>query len=151
MKKGIELIVTILIVAVAVVVGVKMFVHNKEAKYAATAVPYVEKVVPEISKWDAATVKKYMAEETLSKLSDEKIEQILASLSRLGALKKVGKPVFQSADTYKTKGGKEVTTVAYKVSTEYEQGAAEISIGLLANGDSYQIENFNFSSPLLSK
>lgn len=149
MKKAVSLIAIIAVLAVLVFAGVKFYMHQKSSQYAKTAVPYVKMVIPEISKWDPAIVRKYMPAEALAGTSQEKMDKILAYLSKLGGLKTMQEPVFSGEDNTVMYSGKPHTMLTYKVNVEYDKGAAVFTIGLLHLGNNFQVHNFNINSKAL--
>lgn len=151
MKKILLIAVVVPLVVVFLVFGIKIFTHYKSLEYENTAVPYVKMVIPEISKWDADIIRGYMATEVLAGISGENFQKIVTSLAKLGALKSFQEPEFSSADSFKTKSGVQIKIVTYKISAEYEKGAAVITIGLLENGSSFQVHNFNVNPEALNQ
>lgn len=141
---------TILVLGLSVVAGIKIYMNHKSSQYRGTAVPYLKKVVPEISKWDTEIIKEYMPPESLKGTSEERVSKIVESLSRLGDLKKFEEPDF-AGETIIASSGIEKKIVAYEIDAEYEKGDAVITIGLIDRGHSFQINNFNINSPVLSE
>jgi predicted P-loop ATPase/GTPase len=140
-----------LVVAVGVFSGIKAFKHYKSDQYAATAVPYIKRVVPEISRWNPEVTKRYMLPESLGKTPDDKIDKIVRSLSRLGALVHMDEPQFSSEDSSVVIAGSPATIVTYDVNLEYEKGSAVMTLGLLARGNDFQVQNFNVQSQALAQ
>lgn len=138
-------------VAASIFFGLKVYNHYKAKEYAATAVPYLKRVVPEISRWDVAVIREYMPAETLARIPDDKIRKIVDSLSRLGALKHMGEPVFSSVDSSAVVADKPATLVIYDVDLQYEKGNAVMTLSLLPHGKSYQVQNFNVQSKALAR
>lgn len=129
--------------------GIKIYTHYKSSQYAETAVPYVKMVVPEISKWDPAIIKKYMSNDSLSDIPQEKMDKVLAYLSKLGGLKKMDEPEFSGEDSNVMISDRQQTIVTYKIKVEYENGSAVFTIALLNQGQDFQVQNFNINSKAL--
>jgi len=123
----------------------------QSAKYADTAIPYMEKVLPQISSWDANTVKQYMAPEVLQSVSTTDLENLMAALSKIGQLKSIGKFSFKnkaSGDNVQFTDG---TVITYEVEAEYSTGTAMVRLRLLERAGSYQVFHFNFQSAALAR
>ncbi|MCK4503767.1 MAG: hypothetical protein KAU22_12095 [Desulfuromonadales bacterium] len=120
------------------------------SKYADTAIPYMEEVLPQISTWDADIVRQYMAPEVLQTVTAENLKNLMAALSKIGELKSISKFSFQnevSGDNVQFVGG---TVITYEVEAEYSSGATVVTIRLLLRDDSYQVYHFNFQSQALA-
>ena len=135
-----------LVIALLVFAGIKIFVAYQSSLYRETAVPFVKATVPEISRWDVATIKSFMPEDVLENTPEEKIVEIVDYLSRLGRLKEMGEPTYSSLDTYRTKSGKEMTLLTYTVDTKYENGDGVFSMSLLVNNGSFKVFSFKINS-----
>jgi hypothetical protein len=142
-KKVFSLACFIVVAAVLIFSGIKFYQHKLVSQYENTAVPYVKMVVPEISKWDSEIIKKYMTADSLSRITQEKMDKILVSLSKLGRLKNMKEPVFSSKDF--TSGVKKIL-ITYNIDVEYENGEAVFSIGLIDEGNDFLVQNFNVNT-----
>ena len=111
--------------------------------------PYLKMVVPELSKWDPEIIKSYMTSQSLQGTSEEKLVTIVSYLSKLGNLERMEDPEFLQVDVVRTNDYSEINIVTYKIGAQYENGDAVISIGLLDQGGSFRIHNFNFNSEIL--
>lgn len=151
MKKVLVPLVIALVVVPSAFFGVKAFNHYKSEQYAATAIPYIRQVVPEISRWDPALIKRYLSPASRAQTPDEKIDKIVHYLSRLGPLVQMGKPRFVSEDSSVYVAGVQATIVNYDVDLEYEKGSAVMTLGLLAGKDGFQLQNFNIQSQALAQ
>jgi hypothetical protein len=123
--------------------------RQKESQYEATAVPYLKMVVPEISKWDPEIIKGYMPPESLEGTSEEKLINIVNYLSKLGKLERMEEPEFSQVDSMRKRNSDEKIIVTYKIEAHYENGDAVITIGLLDQGESFHVQNFNINSEVL--
>ena len=150
-KKVFGILGAIALVAVVVFVSVEIYTSRQAAQYKDTAVPYVKMVIPEISTWDSATIKEYMSPESLKGTAEQKIEKITEWLSKLGYLKEMKEPEFSSVYTGIVTSDDIQTIVTYDIEAEYENGHAVITIGLLDNGGSFQVNNFKINSKALSE
>ena len=130
-------------------ISIEMIKRKKASQYEATAVPYLKMVVPELSKWDPEIIKSYMTSQSLQGTSEEKLVTIVSYLSKLGNLERMEDPEFSQVDVVRTNDYSETNIVTYKIDAQYENGDAVISIGLLDQGGSFRIHNFNFNSEVL--
>jgi len=151
LKKIIIILSAVLLVAVAIYSGIQFYTGQQAERYDMAAVPYLKMVVPEISKWDPEIIKKYMPEEALQNTSDEQIINIVNNLSKLGALQSMKEPKFSRADSNEIRPDKIKNIVTYTIEAEYENGAAEVSIGLLEKNNSFKVQNFNINSKALAQ
>lgn len=149
MKKVAAIVGFLLFAIVTVVASNAFYTHHQSSRYADTAVPYIEKLVPEISRWDPAVIKTYMAPGSLERLSDEKIDQIVAYLSRLGELEGYDQPQFDEIYTMEQDGAAEKTILYYTVEARYESGDATFNLHLVDRGESFQVHNFTINSAAL--
>ncbi len=140
-------------IAVLVFVGVFValfgYTSFKSGELEKTAVPYLRKAIPELTRWDLATVKGYMAPEALQDLPDEKLAKILAWESRLGRLQHMDKPQFvnlySGADT--RHGAYQIVT--YTVPVRFEAGEGIITVRLLLKDGAFSVFLFNVNSEAL--
>lgn len=150
MKKFLPLIAFWVVTMVAVVTGTYLYKRNQSADYDTTAVPYIMKVVPEISMWDPEKTRRIMAPEVAADIPVDKFERAMTFFSKLGALKSMDEPVFEKAyvDQETPEVGKQ-TIVEYNVETAYENGDATVNLQLLRRNNTFEIYRFNFGSQLL--
>lgn len=151
MKKILGILGAVAFVAVVVFVSVKVYTKHQADQYKDTAVPYVKMVIPEISKWESEKIKEYMSQESLKGTAEEKIDKITEWLSRLGSLTAMKEPKFSSVYTGIVTSDDIQTIITYEIEAEYENGDAVITIGLLDDGGSFQVNNFNINSKALSE
>jgi hypothetical protein len=135
---------------IAVVTGTFLYKSHQSADYDAVAIPYIKTIVPEISKWDAATTKALMAAEVVAVIPEDKFGRAMAFFSKLGALKSMEEPVFEKAFVEEETPdiGKQ-TIVEYNVEAVFENGGADINLKLLYRDDKLEIYRFNFGSDAL--
>jgi len=113
-------------------------------------VPYVEQVVPQLSRWDVATTKALLDEEALRRVSDDDLKKMMDYLARIGELESTEKPLFKSTSKAMTTGAVERDVVSYQVKAEYSSGPAEITLSLVDRDGSYGLLHFNFQSQALA-
>ncbi len=128
------------------------YTYYKSSQYKETALPYVEMVIPEISKWDTEIIKQHMPPESLQNTSDEKIKGIVLHLSRLGDLEKFEKPEFSKIYSVGKAEEDQRNIVSYTVEADYENGDATIDISVLEGQEkSFHVHNFMINSSALSE
>lgn len=127
-----------------------IYSYVQSSKYADTAIPYIQKVLPQISIWDAAIVKQYMTPEILQTVPDENLKNLMLGLSRLGTLKSIGEFSFQGSEGASPATFGDIRVITYEIETEYSTGKAIVTLKLLVRGGSYEIYHFNFQSEALS-
>jgi hypothetical protein len=114
-----------------------------------TAVPYLRKAIPELARWDLATVKAYMAPEALKDLPDDKLAKVLAWESRLGRLQHMDNPrfvsIYSGADT--THGPYQIVT--YTVPVRFDAGDGVVTVRLLVQGEGFKVFLFHVDSMAL--
>lgn len=148
--KNVKLVTVAVVLAVILFVGARMWATYQATGYNATALPYIEEVLPEISKWDEKVMKSYMAEETLFNISEYDFKTMMASLTKLGELRTMGEPEFQAVNTVKSREGITSTIVTYNMTAKYTNGDADLILVLKQTADSYKIYRFNVDSKALS-
>jgi hypothetical protein len=125
------------------------YFYLKSHEYSKTAVPYIKKVIPEISTWDPVVSKKYMAADVLASLKDEDLNKLMHWLSKLGSLKSIEEPSFVNVSTSATvKNGKQ-TIATYTILAHYEHGDANITMRLLEFNNGFKVYQFNVNSNAL--
>ena len=146
MKKFLKII-GILGVVIVLAIGllVALFFHEK-AKYARTAVPYIQEVVPEIAaNWDPAVARHHFASWALDQAPPGDMEKIFKFLSKLGKLKRLGDPSLRSIYYHAGVG----TIISYAVDATFDAGEAMISVGVLDDGHNLSIVSFYINSMAL--
>jgi hypothetical protein len=151
MKKFFILMALWFVTIMAVFAGSVIYDRYKTSEYDVIAEPYIERIIPEISKWDPVATKQLMAAEISSDIPDENFAQVMTLFSRLGAFQSMGKARFKElSEDQETDMGKQ-TLVEYNVETKYENGDAVVNLKLLLRNGTFEIYRFNFSSKILSE
>ena len=135
------------LVLLFILIGV--YTGYKEAGYRETAVPYIKKVIPEISKWNYKESKKFFEPSTFEKVTDEELSKLFEWFSKLGKLKSIEEPKFNQVYSGTAVRESFGTIVTYTVLGHYENGDANITIRLLDLGDSFEVYHFNVNSKAL--
>lgn len=150
-KKILVMVCGLTCLGLLIVGGFRYYSGQKEAQYLTTAVPYVKMVVPELSKWDPLVARQHMSAEFMQKTSEENFAKIIAAMSKLGALQKLGEPNFEEIYSGDTPGGEKQTIISYTVAARYSSGEAKITMGLLDKGGLFKVYRFNVESAALSR
>ena len=140
---------TWLVVVIAVIGGSLLYDQYKTSEYDDRAKPYINRVIPELSKWEPATTKALLAEEVAATISDEKFAQAMNLFSRLGSLQRINEPKFIDVHTGKQGDIGTQTIIEYDIDAEYAKGDATINLKLLLRDGLFEIYNFNVSSEAL--
>ena len=151
LKKFYFMLATWLVVVIAVIGGSLLYDQYKTSEYDDRAEPYINRVIPELSKWEPATTKALMAEEVAATISEEKFAQAMNLFSRLGSLQSINEPKFIEVHTGKQGDIGTQTIIEYDIDAEYSNGDATINLKLLFRDGLFEIYNFNFSSEALLK
>ena len=149
MKKFFVLIAVWLVSIVAVVVGSQLYEKYQATDYDGLAVPYIQKVIPELSTWDPEIIRPLMVPEALKEIPDRKFAQTMDVFSKLGALQTMEVPKFESVHSQEKSDSETQTVVVYDTEAKYENGEAVITLQLLQVGDSFEVYRFKVSSNAL--
>ncbi len=124
--------------------------YVQSSKYADTAIPYLQEVLPQISTWDADGAKQYMVPEILQTITPDNLKNLMAALSVIGNLESIGEASFKN----KVSGDEiqfiDSVVITYDVDAKYSSGDAVVTIRLLVRNDSYEVYNFNFKTQALA-
>jgi hypothetical protein len=120
------------------------------SRYDGTVGPYIQEVVPEISKWDPEIVKQYMAPEVLRTVTTEDLAALMGALAKIGSLQSIGKASFKGKSEVDDAQYVKHPLITYEVDAQYSTGNAKITISLLDRDGSYELYHFNFQSKALA-
>lgn len=149
LSKYITLIACWVISMLLIIGGSIYYKMHQGSEYDKLAVPYIEKTLPLLSKWDPATTKALMVPEIVSEIPADKFARGMVFFSQLGALQKMDKPSFVKAYIEEETDLGKQTIIEYEVDAVYQNGEAEINLKLMERGDSYEIYRFNFAAEAL--
>lgn len=121
--------------------GCAFYAYQKGQSYEATAVPYIEEVLPKISNWDLETNKLYSTPESNESMKDEDLLKLLKWLSKLGQLESIEKPQFT--------GIMNGNLIKYVFIAHYENGDATITMQLKDDNGKFLINQFHVDSMAL--
>lgn len=137
------------VVAASVIGGFHYHSAKKEAEFKNTAVPFIKDVIPKLSQWDPELSHSLMAPSALKKIPRDYFDKVVITMGRLGTLEELQEPVFEEVYSGSTLDGQEQTVVSYTVDARYSSGPAEITISLINNGESFDVNSFNVHSEAL--
>ena len=121
--------------------GCAFYGYQKGQSYEATAVPYIEEVLPKISNWDLETNKMYSTPESNESMKDEDLSKLLKWLSKLGDLESFEKPQFT--------GIMNGNLIKYVFIAHYKNGDATITMQLKDDNGKFLIDRFHVDSMAL--
>ncbi len=147
MKKLIVYAIFVISTAVAIYFG---YGFVQSARFDPQAVPYVEQVIPQLSRWDVDTTRALLDEEAAKRVSNEDLAMMMDYLTRIGELQDFEKPRFKSTTKAMFSGAIEREVVTYRVKANYSSGPAEITLSLVDRNGSYALLHFNFQSQALA-
>jgi hypothetical protein len=142
------------VVALVVIAMICIFVgwiYLNKTQYEKTAVPYIQKVIPEMSKWDPSIAKQYFSPEVLKNQNDETLNKLMKFLSKMGKLKSFEHPEFVSVTTSATTSSGKMKFIAYTVICHYENGDATLSISLKQVDQGFEIYSYHLNSMALAE
>ncbi len=147
MKKFIIYVVFVFVVAFS---GYFIYGYMQSAKYDGTAIPYIEKVLPELSSWDVDRVSQCMAPEVLATISPENLVELLKSLSQIGTFQSISEATFKNKAVGANVKYADAPVITYDIETRYSSGPVTVTLSLLDRDGKYQVYYFNFQSQALA-
>ncbi len=145
-KKLAIMLLSLATIAATIFGGFHYYSGQKEAQYEQTAVPFIKKVIPEISKWDPKITRSYMSAKAREKNSEDVFNRTLLALSNLGTLQGMAAPQFEEIYSSNTQ-----TILSYTVDTRYSNGDAIFTLSLLDQNGVLEVESFNIQSEALAR
>lgn len=145
-----KLCIYMLVVACTAVSIYFIYGYVQSSRFDSLVLPYIDRTLPQLSQWDLDTTKALLDEEALSRVTDERLGQMLEYLSRIGTLQDFEKPRFRSTSTAMTTGAVEKDVVTYRVKANYSSGAADVTLSMIDRDGAYALLHFNFQSQALA-
>jgi len=134
---------------VVIIIASGVYSKFQSSDYDEVAVPYLKRIIPQISQWDPAATRALMVSEVSAAIPEEQFNQGIALFSKLGKLQSISEPEFEKV--YRDQGtiiGKQ-TIVEYNTEAKYANGDATINMKLLDTEGHFEIYRINFSSKVL--
>lgn len=151
MGKKIAIVIAVLLAALAAYGIIKLIPVFKEVGVLNTeSKQFVDTVLQEIVRdWNKDTLLKHASPGFLKAAKDVDLDQYLATVKeKIGKLKEYRGPEGGANINVSSTHGK-VITAGYVACPVFENGRAEIKVGLIKNEDEWQIEGFNVDFPLI--
>ena len=126
--------------------GLIYWASEGTAEHNAKAIPYINEIVPELSKWKIDAYEKHFMESVYKDLDKEQLAKVIEYFSKLGALKSLEKPQLQTINSHANTSNGVGEKVIYKVKGNYEKGPADIDITLHVTENGYELYHFYISS-----
>ncbi len=123
--------------------------YYQSSQYDDSVIPYIQKVLPELSTWDTEIVKQYMAPEVLQTVTTENLQDIMKALAQIGELQSIDKMKFKKKATGRADDLVQQPVITYIVNAHYSTGEATVTLSLLDKGGVYEVYHFNFESEAL--
>ena len=119
MKRFLKILVVIILTLIVGSGSCAFYMYKKSSELEVTAIPYIEKSIPEISTWNIEVFKSYVTQESNDNTSDEELLKLLKAFSKLGALKEINEISLLKLSN--------LNYLTYRVETSYENGPATIN------------------------
>ena len=145
----------VLVVVLLCFAGIKGYIAYQASQYDPVAVPFLQKVIPEISTWQEDAIRKNMSPDALEKTSPEHFRAIVDRFAKLGALKSFSTPHFEEVSETRTGNaivgsGPATTIVTYAADAVYENGDATINFKLAVRDNGLEVQYFTIQSGVLT-
>jgi hypothetical protein len=147
MKKVILTLSIIIFMLIALIVAHVGCMAIEGPRLDASSKAYVDANVPAIiSTWSWSELRKLASSEFRETLNDDQMNLFLPKLKQLGSFQKYDGSTGQSYISLTIKNGK-VITAHYTASAIFQNGPAEIHIGLILKNGQWEINSFDVKSP----
>jgi DNA/RNA endonuclease YhcR with UshA esterase domain len=136
---------------IAIIIATWVYPKFQSGDYDELAIPYLKRIIPELSQWDPIATRALMVREVSASIPDEKFNRGMDLFSKLGTLQSLNEPKFEHV--YRDQGtiiGKQ-TIVEYITEAKYANGDATINMKLLDRDGHFEIYHFNISSQTLQE
>lgn len=122
----------------------------KADRYEATAIPYIDSVMPAVTSWRPEQLIPVLSPDAKAEFANEKVRAAYRSFSRLGQFQGMEKPRFVASRTDSSEQLGDVELIDYEVDVRFSSGPAEMKIKLVADGHSYHVRRFGFHSEIFA-
>lgn len=135
--------------------AIKGYTVYQASQYDPVAIPFLQKVIPEISTWQEDTIRENMSPEALENTTPERFAAIVDRFARLGVLKSFSTPHFEEVSETRSGNaisgsGPATTIVTYVADAVYENGDATINFKLAVRDNGLEVEYFTIQSEVLT-
>ena len=114
-KKLLKGIGVVLLSLVGIIIVIAAWSGYKSSQYEGTAIPYMDKAIPELSKWELDNFKKYLTPSVMEELNEKDLKTLIKGLSKMGELVEVGDYQFNTVTSRALTSGGSGTFVTYIV------------------------------------
>jgi hypothetical protein len=122
----------------------------KADRYEATAIPYIDSVMPAVTSWQPERLIPVLSPAAKADFENEKVRAAYQSLSRLGEFQGMQKPRFVASRADSSEQLGDVELIDYEVELQFDSGPAILKIKLVADGHSYHVRQFGFHSEIFT-
>ncbi|MFW8591850.1 hypothetical protein ACOI22_13665 [Glaciecola sp. 2405UD65-10] len=151
MKKVFKYLAIGLLSIVLFIVGIGVFVSTKTVDNNQIFVPFINQVMPKLTKWEIVEYKNNFAEEVFSASSQEQWNLYLSKFSKLGSIVSIGDPELINFKTVSSINGSSNTSATYLVPITFDTGLAHVQLSMQAKDGEIKIYNIKFLSDILMK
>jgi hypothetical protein len=148
-KKFFIMLGTWFVLIITVIVGSIVYSQYKTSEYDEAAVTYLERVIPELSKWDAEKTRQLMTPESLDNIPAEQFVGAINLFSRLGELRSIETPKLSEVRSEEKDQKGQDTIIEYTIDAKYANDDATITINLRYKDGHFSIYHFKLSSKIL--
>ena len=118
----------------------------KADRYEATAIPYIDSVMPAVTSWQPEQLIPVLSPQAKTEFENQKVRAAYQSLGRLGHFQTMQKPRFVASRVDSSAQLGDVELIDYEVELQFDSGPAILKIKLVADGHSYHVRHFGFHS-----
>jgi len=122
----------------------------KADRYEATAIPYIDSVMPAVTSWQPERLIPVLSPNAKLEFENEKLRAAYRALSRLGQFQTMQKPRFVASRADSSEQLGDVELIDYEVELQFDSGPAILKIKLVADGHSYHVRQFGFHSQIFA-
>ena len=148
--KVLGIIFAVLIISICALLAYASYTANSLAgEYDSSSQSYVDKIIPVIaSNWSPDDIQSNASPQLREVMQPEALKQAMFHLSRLGKLKHYGGSKGNAVISFKNLISK-VIHATYTANATFENGEAQISIGIVQVNGQWKLTDFYFNSPVL--
>ena len=130
-------------------VGIAIFTSSNSVNHEQVFVPYIEKIIPELTTWEQEAYKTHMSKKAFEGATKAQWNLYLSKLSQLGSLQSIGLPELQQSKTFSSMSGSTTTYAVYLVPVTFDTGLAHVQLSIESKDDKIQINSVKFLSDIL--
>ncbi len=139
-----------LVLMVAGLVIYSLWFGIKADRYDATAIPYLESAIPELTSWQYYRLKPLLSPGARRDFEDERLRKAYQSYDILGQFKSMDRPRYVVSRIDSSEDTGEIEVVDYEVNLLFDSGPAIIQVKLITDAGRYQIHYFGIRSEVFT-